>query len=160
MHTINFVVDTPYGQYTDALIWTEDAYESGVANGSITDASNQQLMANRVNAWILTVTAPTIIGLTDQSLVVGQALPPLNYAVSAPVSGTTPYSVTGASDNPQLVQVSDLTITQPDANGNGTLTITLETGQIGTAQVTLTVTDNRGAIGMAVSRITVSAQGD
>lgn len=93
------------------------------------------------HSFVATV-LPTISGFSDQSVVEDSGPLVLSFSVSDFETPADALVVDALSSNPQLVGPTNLTF-----SGTGThrvLTVTLQSGQVGTASINVTVTDQDG----------------
>jgi hypothetical protein len=99
--------------------------------------------------------APTISGLTDETVTLGEAVPPESFTIT----GTGTLTVTASSSNTELLPDSRITVI-PVCDTSGvicTLTLTPVSGAVGTTTVTVTVGDGYGQETSASFSLTVQS---
>jgi hypothetical protein len=102
------------------------------------------------------VIAPTLSGLTNETVTVGKTVPPESFTIT----GSGALTVTASSSNTALLPDSGIGgYSGCTAAGSCTLTLTPVSGQVGTAAVTVTVEDSYGQVGSESFSLTVSPPG-
>ena len=125
----------------------------------ITETANVVNASPSLSAQATTAVAvaPTITGLTDETVTVGQAVPPEGFSIG----GTGTLMVTASSSNTTLLPDSGIGVS-PGCDTNGascTLTLTPASGEVGTTTVTVTVANGYGQETSASFALTVNPPG-
>jgi hypothetical protein len=103
---------------------------------SVTDGVN-----TTSNQFVLTVGAPAISAISNQSTPVDTATAPIAFTISDTETAAGSLIVSGTSSNPTLIP-NDLTgISFGGSGANRTVTLTPATGQSGLSTITITVSD-------------------
>ena len=102
------------------------------------------------------VIAPTVSGLTNETVTVGKTVPSESFTIT----GSGALTVTASSSNTALLPDSGIGgYSGCTAAGSCTLTLTPVSGQVGTTTVTVTVEDGYGRLGSESFSLTVSPPG-
>ncbi len=130
---------------------------SNTAAGTvITEAANVANTSPFLSAQATTAVAivPTLSGLKDETVAVGQTLPSESFTIG----GTGTLTVTASSSNTALLPDSGIAVSSGcDTNGAScTLTLSPASGQVGTATVAVTVEDGYGQETSAGFSLTVN----
>ena len=102
-------------------------------------------------------TAPFVDPIPDTGVVIGQALAPVNAHVSDDLTPAADLLVTAVSDNAALLKSANIAVGPGASADVRTLTLTLESGQTGSANVTVTVKDGAGLTRSRAFKVTVLA---
>ncbi|PEN08450.1 hypothetical protein CRI93_04880 [Longimonas halophila] len=102
--------------------------------------------------------APTITGLSDQTVAEDATLGPLSFTVSDVDDAASTLTVTASSDNQTLVP--DGNITLGGSGSNRTIEVTPAANENGTATITVEVTDGGSLSATDVFTLTVTAVND
>ena len=120
---------------------------------SVEDSYGQQTSIS----FLLTVNppgAPTLSGLTDETVAVGAAVPSETFTIG----GTGALTVTASSSNPTLLPDSGIGgYSGCTTAGSCTLTLSPASGQVGTTTVTVTVANGYGQEASASFSLTVQS---
>ncbi len=103
------------------------------------------------------VIAPTLSGLTNETVTVGKTVPPESFTIT----GSGALTVTASSSNTALLPDSGITVSPgcETSGANCMLTLVPVSGQVGTTAVTVAVTDEYGQTTSASFALTVSPPG-
>ncbi len=114
---------------------------AGTVIAETADLANNSTPALSAQATTAVAIVPTISGLTDETVTVGQAVPSENFTIA----GTGVLTVTASSSNTTLLPDSGIGgYTGCTATGSCTLRLMPASGQVGTTTVTVTVKDGYG----------------
>ncbi|MBB6429520.1 DUF1800 family protein [Algisphaera agarilytica] len=102
------------------------------------NVSDIRFAASR-NGRSLPNTAPTIVGLTNQSTVINTPTAALSFVVDDFATPADSLAVTAVSDNPGVVTDANIVVT--GSGSNRSVVVTPEPGEVGSAIITLTVSD-------------------
>jgi DNA/RNA endonuclease G (NUC1) len=119
---------------------------SFIATFSATDNLAQTNTITRVITVVDPSNTPPVVSpstLSNVTVRVGNAVPPVTFTVSDDATAAGSLVVTAMSDDQTLVQDANLVAT--NTAGSVSLAITPEAAQIGSATITVTVTDGVGA---------------
>ena len=127
------------------------------AGTEITETANLGNASPALSAQATTAAAiaPTVSGLTDETVTVGTAVPSESFTIG----GTGTLTVTASSSNTTLLPVSGIAVSPGcDASGAScTLTLTPASGAVGTTTVTVTLADVYGEETSASFALTVQS---
>ena len=102
-------------------------------------------------------TAPFVDPIPDAGIVIGQTLAPVSVHVSDDLTPAADLLVTAVSDNAALLKSANIVVGAGATADVRTLTLTLESGQTGSANVTVTVKDSAGLTRTRAFKVTVLA---
>ena len=122
---------TPVASAYGSATVTVTVNDGGASNNVVSRTFN--VTVNQVN------TPPTISSITNRVIAMDTATPAIPFTVGDAETPAANLTVSGSSDNPTLVQPAGIVFGGSD--GNRTVTITPEAGQIGVANITVTVSD-------------------
>jgi hypothetical protein len=142
------LIPTPTVTYTSpnatgSIRFTPVTSASGSA--TITVTVNDGSASNNVVSRSFTVTVnpvnlpPTISSLTNLIIAMDSATVPIPLTIGDPETPAANLTLSGSSDNPNLVQTTDIVF--GGAGSSRTVTVTPEPGQTGVANLTFTVSD-------------------
>jgi hypothetical protein len=122
---------TPVTNTFGAATITVTVNDGGLSNNIVSRAFT--VLVGQVN------TPPTISSITNLIIAMDSVTPAIPFAVGDAETPLANLTVSGSSDNANLVLPADIAF--GGSNGNRTVTITPEAGQTGVANITITVDD-------------------
>jgi hypothetical protein len=120
-------VASTYGSATVTVTVNDGGTSNNVVSRSFT------VTVNQVN------TPPTISSITNRIIAMDSATPAIPFTIADAETAASSLTLAGSSDNPTLVQTTDIAF--GGSNGNRTVTVTPEPEQTGVANITITVSD-------------------
>ncbi|MFO8233040.1 MAG: choice-of-anchor D domain-containing protein [Longimonas sp.] len=143
---------------------TDNTGSSGTFNTDITVQVDDQDSGFTDVSGPTTVTitrvndAPTISGISDQTIAEDATLSPVDFTVSDPDDAASNLTLTASSDNQTLVP--DANITLGGSGSNRTIEATPAANENGTANITVEVTDSGSLSDASTFILTVNAVND
>ena len=142
------LIPTPAVSYispntTGSITFTPVAY--GFGSSTITVTVNDGGSSNNVVSHSFNVTVnqvnqpPTISSIANRVIAMGSTTPPIPFTITDAETPAASLVLYRSSDNPTLVQTAGIVF--GGSNGNRTVTVTPQSGQIGVANITVTVSD-------------------
>src|ERR1035441_5314066 len=105
--------------------------DGGASNNVVSRSFN--VTVNQINQ------PPTISSIANRVIAMGSATPPIPFTIADAETPAASLVLYRSSDNPTLVQTAGIVF--GGSNGNRTVTVTPQPGQIGVANITVTVSD-------------------
>jgi hypothetical protein len=142
------LVPTPAVSYTSpnttgSITFTPvaSAYGSATVTVTVNDGGASNNIISRTFAVTINQvnTPPTISSITNRIIAMDSATAPISFTIADAETPAANLTLSGSSDNPTLVQTTDIVF--GGSNNDRTMTITPESGQTGVANITLTVSD-------------------
>ena len=126
--SINF---TPVASSYGSATVTVTVNDGGASNNVVSRSFN--VTVNQINQ------PPTISSIANRVIAMGSATPPIPFTIADAETPAASLVLYRSSDNPTLVQTAGIVF--GGSNGNRTVTVTPQPGQIGVANITVTVSD-------------------
>jgi VCBS repeat-containing protein len=130
------------------------AYTVADGNGGSTAQKTFSVEINPVND------APTISSISNKTIFEDNTLGPVSFTVSDAETAPEQLSVSGSSDNTDLVPVDSISFSDPGPSGNASVTVDPVPDSNGIATLTVTVEDPDGATGEQSFDLKVTAVND
>ena len=122
---------TPVASSYGSATVTVTVNDGGASNNVVSRSFN--VTVNQVNQ------PPTISSIANRVIAMGSATPPIPFTIADAETPASNLVLYRSSDNPMLMQTVGIVF--GGINGNRTVTVTPQPGQIGVANITLTVSD-------------------
>jgi hypothetical protein len=122
---------TPVASTYGSATVTVTVNDGGTSNNVV--SRTFAVTVNQVN------TPPTISSITNRIIAMDSATPAIPFTIADAETAASSLTLSGSSDNPTLVQTTDIAF--GGSNGNRTVTVTPEPEQTGVANITITVSD-------------------
>ena len=142
------LIPTPAVSYispntTGSITFTPVAYGFGSSTITVTvndGGSSNNVVSHSFNVAVNQVNQPpTISSIANRVIAMGSTTPPIPFTITDAETPAASLVLYRSSDNPTLVQTAGIVF--GGSNGNRTVTVTPQPGQIGVANITVTVSD-------------------